>query len=241
MKTIVQFLLAIISAGGALAQTQLVVPGGLANVEGNSSSSGPFLLNGATFQQVYSASEFPSLGAPIAIITGVSFRLDSPTGQRLSGVWPSIAIYLGTTDRSPDNLSPNMNDNTGPATSVGGGRIFLGRATYDPGIAPQGFDILIPFSQPYFYAPSQGNLSMLMFGISGEQIVSLDAEATVGDGIGSVFGEGSTLSGTPSTLGLITRFDITPIPEPLTSSLTLIAFLVSLGVAKLRAMTNRSR
>jgi hypothetical protein len=63
MKTFVQ-LLALCCCVTAHAAQQLVVPGGLSNVEGNSSGSGPFLTAGATFQQVYSASEFAALGAP---------------------------------------------------------------------------------------------------------------------------------------------------------------------------------
>jgi len=237
MKTIVQCLFVIVSAGGALAQTQLVVPGGLASTEGNSSSSGPFLLAGSTFQQVYSASEFASLGAPAAMITGVSFRLDTGTGQRIFGLWPSLTISLATTSQSPDGLSPNMADNAGPSIGVFGGPVGF-NVSPDSSMIPQLFNVHILFSQPYFYVPSQGNLSMFMFGGGGQQIVALDAESTVGDGIGSVFANGSTLSGTPSTLGLITRFDITPIPEPSTVVIALTAFSLLFGLVRVRAATN---
>jgi hypothetical protein len=237
MKTVSQCLAVLCCGVTAHAAQQLVVPGGLANVEGNSSGSGPFLTAGATFQQVYSASEFAALSAPTGIITGVSFRLDSAAGQRLLGSWPSLTISLATTSQSPDALSPNMADNAGPATIVFGSSLFF-NTTYVPGVDPQQFDIRIRFSQPFFYAPSQGNISMAMFGVGGQQIVSLDAESTVGDGIGSVFANGSTLIGTPSTLGLITRFDIAPIPEPSSAIIVLMAVLVSLAIARVRATAN---
>jgi len=226
MKTIVQCFVLCCGVTAHAAQTQIVVPNNLAKVEGNSSGSGPFLQAGATYQQVYSASEFTSLGAPTGIITGISFRLDSTAAQRLLGPWSSLTITMATTSQSPDGLSPNMADNAGPATSVFGGPLFF-NATPDPGMASQPFNIHIGFSQPYYYVLPQGNLSMFMFGIGGQQIVALDAEATVGDGIGSVFANGSTLSGTPSTLGLITRFDITPVPEPSTGALCILgAFML---------------
>jgi hypothetical protein len=236
MKTFIQ-ILALWGGVTAHAAQQLVVPGGLANVEGNSSGSGPFLTAGATFQQVYAASEFAALGAPTGIITGVSFRLDSAAGQRLLGSWPSLTISLATTSQSPDGLSPNMADNAGPATIVLGGSIFF-NTTYVPGVNPQQFDIRIQFSQLYSYVPSQGNLSMTMGGVGGQQSVLLDGESTVGDAVGSVFGNGSTLSGTPSPFGLITRFDITPIPEPSAAILALMAFSFLFGLARTRTRSS---
>ena len=64
MKIILQFLFVVVSVGAALAQSQqLVVPGALRNVEGNSSSGDLFKTTESIFQQVFSASEFASLGA----------------------------------------------------------------------------------------------------------------------------------------------------------------------------------
>ena len=63
MKTILQFLFVLASAGMAWAQTQIVVPGGLENVEGNSSSADLFVNGTAHLQQVYAASQF-ALTAP---------------------------------------------------------------------------------------------------------------------------------------------------------------------------------
>ena len=86
MKGISQCFLAWFIAGAAVAQpTQVVVPNGLATVEGNSSTSEPFTSQSFRFQQVFDASQFAFLGTTnIARIDGISFRIDGASTQNVS-------------------------------------------------------------------------------------------------------------------------------------------------------------
>ena len=229
MKTILQFLFALASAGMAWAQTQIVVPGGLENVEGNSSSSDLFINGVAHMVQVYSADEFDSISAPLLRIDGVAFRMESGTGTRL-GSW-NINIGLGSTQRSPDSLSPVFGENLGQdSIAVRTGQWgFLARN--DDG-NPRPFDVGIRFDTPFYYDPSKGNLALTIIAFGTRSPLILDAESTTGDGVGRVFGP-NALSGTIDSLGLVTRFDITPIPEPSSMAIlglgTITLFLASRG------------
>lgn len=199
---------------------QVVVPGGLANVGGNSSSADLFLNGPARMVQVYSASEF-SLAAPAVRIDAISFRLDENTGQSFVGLWPSVAIVLSTTTRSPDSLSPVFDDNAGTDnTFVFGGPLGI-VANNAPGVRP--FQIRIPFSTPFLYDPSKGNLALDIVTF-GSTSVLLDAQLASGDTVGRVYGDG--LSGTVDSLGMITRFDLTLVPEPSTLALTVVGAFV---------------
>jgi hypothetical protein len=209
MKTILQSLFVIVSAGAALAQTQIVVPGGLANTEGNSSSSDLFINGVGRMDQVYSASEFSSIAAPLLRIDGVAFRLESGSPNTL-GLF-TINVGIGTTSRSPDSLSPVFDENLGPDSIA----VYLGNwgfASLDTTSSPRPFDLHIDFRVPFYYDPSKGNLTLSIVA-GGSFTRLLDAQSVSGDGVGRVFGP-NALSGTVDTLGLVTRFDITPVPEP---------------------------
>jgi hypothetical protein len=224
MKTFVQTLVILCCGLTAHAAQQIVVPGGLESTEGNSASGDLFTIGSSTFLQVYASSEFASLGAPTGIITGVSFRLDTASGQRFGGVWPSVAICLSTSSRSPDGLSPVFNDNVGAdSICVFGGRLgFV--ANPSPNVEPQPFLIHIPFTTPYLYVPSRGNLLMGIVTFGGTTNLMLDAQLATGDAVGRVFADSfSATSGTVDTLGLITRFDVIPVPEPTVFVLVLVA------------------
>jgi hypothetical protein len=198
--------------------TTVFVPGGLANVEGNSSSADLFNTSGSIFQQVYSASEFGF--APASRIDGMSFRLDGGSGQSFVGFWPNTAFILSTTARSPDSLSPVYGDNAGSdSVEVFGGPLGI-LATNSSPVRP--FEINVRFTTPFLYDPSKGNLSVYMGIAPGPVNLALDSQLAPGDSVGRVFGGYST-TGTPDTLGLVTRFDVIPIPEPSISILTLFA------------------
>src|SRR5882672_11184509 len=124
---------------------RLVVPGGLANVEGNSAMSDLFTTDTVDMVQVFSASEFGFLAGQIGRIDGVAFRLDGATSQTFVGL-RSVSVYMSTTLRSPDSLSTYIYDNTGND----GGLVFGGTigvvATSTSGVRP--FDVRIPFATP---------------------------------------------------------------------------------------------
>ncbi len=189
---------------------QVVVPNGLDNVEGNSSSADLFRTESTTFQQVFSASAFNFLGAPTGRIDGISFRFDGGSGQSFVGFWPGYSVILSTTTQSPDSLSPNFGENAGPDAVVVAGGLLGILAVDSPGV--RAFEVRIPFTTPFFYDPSRGNLSMYIGTAPGSTSLMLDAQFVAGDSVGRVFGDGT--SGTVDSLGLVTRFDFTPVPEP---------------------------
>lgn len=196
--------------GTALAQLQVVVvPNDAANVEGNSSSADLFVNGTARMVQVYSATEFNFSGAPTGRIDGVAFRLESGTAP-VVGFW-NVSVGVGTTSRSPDGLSPIFDDNLGADSIMVRAGLFGISATNNT-VSPRPFEVQIPFTSPFFYDPTRGNLALSIVAL-GSSDVLLDAQFASGDGVGRVFGPNS-LSGTVDTLGLVTRFDFTPIPEP---------------------------
>jgi hypothetical protein len=237
MKTIIQHLAALCCCASAHAAQQLVVPGGLTNTEGNSFSGDLFVNGIAHLQQVYSASEFAFLGAPTGRVDAISFRLDGETGQSFAGVWPSVSVFVSTTTRSPDSLSAAFSDNIGADVIrvFGGGLVISAMDSSQP----QPFAVRIPFQTPFLYDPARGNLVIDILAL-GTRNLSLDAQMTFGDGVGRVFANPDALSGTVDTLGLVTRFDITPIPEPSTVALLLVGGSVPfLFSSKLRGRSSR--
>ena len=220
MKRIIQGFWFLMFGGVALAQgTALIVaPNGNRNVEGNTNTSDPFISSSFRFQQVYSASEFSSVGSPLRI-DSIWFRLDGATANNPLLFFGGGSVTLSTTPRVPDSLSLVFSDNQGAdAITVFNGAFSFGGMS-QAGAMPQPFRQTFIAITPFYYDPSQGNLLLDIRGRSGQVFVpgSLDAESTVGDSIARVFAN-SELSpaGTMDSMGLITRFDITAIPEPST-------------------------
>jgi hypothetical protein len=82
---------------------------------------------------------------------------------------------------------------------------------------------------PFWYIPSQGNLLLDIAGFGGQTVFpgGLDGHFASGDSISRVFAlNGNSLIGTADTLGLVTRFDMTVVPEPSTWALALIGCLL---------------
>jgi hypothetical protein len=217
--------------------TLQVLPGGYANVEGNSSSRAFFNTNFSQMLQVYSASEFGFLGGSTGRIDGIALRLDGSTLQSYAGFWPGLAIGLGVTTRSPDSLTPVYGDN----------EIFNGRTVFSGSLyinatnvaaSPRGFEVLISFSAPYFYDPSRGNLAMSVISAAGPSDLILDGQNSIGDGVGRVYGPDGQNSGSVDTFGFVTRFNITSVPEPSTLAIG-ISFVLCFGLRKLRLSRNR--
>jgi hypothetical protein len=77
-----------------------------------------------------------------------------------------------------------------------------------------GADILIPFSAPFFYDASAGNLLMDVRNFGGGRTSPLNANNVLGDSTSMVYSAGSVNdpTGLPHTGGLITVFDVTPLP-----------------------------
>ena len=148
-------LLLLICASFAAADT-VVVPNTLATVEGNDNNFGPFFNNSVRYQQVYSASQFPS--GPIKI-TGIAFRPDgSVTDPNLTIIFSTVQMDLSTTAGTPGTLSATFADNVGPDNkTVFNSFVFMNAPVTGPAGGPKDFTVAFSLT-PFIYNPGAGNL-----------------------------------------------------------------------------------
>ena len=229
MKKLIPMLLLWSSGLGALAQGVVVVPNGFANVEGNSSTSDPFTSSSFRLQMVIDASQFAIPPGASGRINSISFRIDGASSGNVAYSFDGGSLTASTTTRAPDGLSSVFADNVGanPVT-VFSGAVAFGNFRL-AGANPQPFGSRILATTPFWYQPSQGNLLIDIAGAGGFTIFpgALDAQLASGDSVSRVFAT-SDLSefGTVDTLGLVTRFDLTIVPEPSTCALAVLGLLL---------------
>jgi len=214
----------------------IVVPDTQINVEGNSENVFPYGAGGGVvptqrYQQVFAASQFSSLTAPVSI-TEIAFRPDAVQGP-FSLTIPNIQMSLSTTNAAPDGLSDTFANNIGPNDCVVfSGSLFLSSASIGPPGGPKIFDIVIMFQTPFTYDPSVGNLLLDVRRYTDPSAtVFFDYVDSVGDSVSRVYTNQNIPAGVNSpsgvvhTGGLVTQFTFTPVPEP--SSLALSGLMVA--------------
>jgi hypothetical protein len=224
------FLVSIVAAAAAsaasLAQT---VPNGYETTEGNDANFAPFGIGAGTnvsmrYQQVYDASQFAATIPNGGLITEIDFRVDGRNGFGFAATLPDIQINLSTTANGPDSLSPIFSANVG-----GDDTVVLSRgAFFISGGSPVFFDVRIPLSSPFLYRPGAGNLLLDVrnyLGIQGGLVAPFDAVKNTGDSVSRVyaFPVGATTATLVDSLGLVTQFQVTPVPEPGSVALLLLA------------------
>ena len=238
---------------------QVVAPNSLAAAEGNLENRLPFLVNGGMrYQQVYNASQFATVGAGNPI-TQIAFRPDATDGAAFSRNLSNVTIRLSTTTAAADGLSDTFASNVGAdVVTVFTGSLTLASAFTGPRAGPKDFDIVINLTTPFVYNPAAGNLLLDVLNSSPEDNsigVFFDAETGTGDSVSRIFSnEGQPNSatgsgiGSPSSLGLATRFTFTPVasaaaPEP--GSLALLALMglpvIATGCRGVGAFVRRNR
>jgi len=188
-------------------------------IEGNTNNGNPFDIAGPfsmEYQQVYAASAF---GTSPFLITGIAFRPDAETGAPFAATLPSVSIYLSTTAASVDGLSSALSANVGADnTLVRSGALSVASNFTGPADGPKEFDIVIPFSAPFLYDPTRGNLLMDLFTAGDTGTVPFDAVFGL-DGVSRAFNTPASREPALDTLGLVTQFDTSPVPEPATLTL----------------------
>jgi hypothetical protein len=223
----------------------IVVPNSVATVEGNDNNFGPFFDNSVRYQQIYSASQFPTSTVPVEI-TGISFRPDgSVTDPSLIVFFDSVRIDLSTSSKTPGTLSTVFADNVGADNkTVFNSFVFDHAPVTGPAGGPKDFTLTFSIT-PFLYDPSAGDLLMDVraFESSGGISAALDAES--GSGFTSHVDAPDIVaaSGSAFGTGLVTQFQFTSVPEPSTAVLFLLgAMLVGAGIrsragvqAKIRA------
>ena len=223
MKTIISYALLLIWFDSSALAEFVFSPN---TVNPNGSDTGPFLLTqsdaaSTRYQQVYAASSFLSVSSLPLSITELSFA-QLPGGVPLDFNLPSIEIRLSTTQKAPDGLSSFFAQNVGADDSV----VLSGSLHfYQSTVERYGVHVLL--QQPFIYDPQTGNLLLDVrnfqtlpgppFTVGG-----LIAHIMLGDPVSlvSVFNVNAA-HGSMGTAGLLTRFTVTPIPEPGTALLIL--------------------
>ena len=204
------------------AAADAIVPASLAAVEGNTNNIYPFNFGSMRYQQVYAASEF---GLDPIYIDAMLFRPDSEAGDAFSTVLASVQVNLSTTSLGPDTLSNEFAANVGlNDTIVRSGALPLSSADVAGPGNTRAFDVFIPFTTPFLYNPASGNL-LLDIRLSASASTPFDANFVIGDSVSRAYAFGSaSTTGTADTLGLVTKFQTSPVnavPDP-ASSLSLI-------------------
>ena len=216
---------ALAAAGRTAAQTTgVVVPGANAGIEGPSSSTIPLAIAGAglgRYQQVYDAGEFP---AGSHWITAASFRANQNTA--LVGRTLTVTLSLSTTAAAVDGLSSTFASNVGPdVTVVYAGTLVLPSVAAAPGPSP--FSWTIPFQRGFLYGGGNVLLDLTISGSTGGSGATLDAVNVTGDPVSRAYNSSDPMSPTvstpPSTLGLVTRFDLVPAGGALAASETTVS------------------
>lgn len=219
--------------------------------EGDTFSTVPFTgsPNSARFQQVYDSAAFTFFGQRPYLIHELQFRTDGD-GTGFFSRFPGFQINMSTTTRPVDGLSAIFAENVGrnDATVIPFGPYQV-TGGYFSDIRPQLFTTVITFSTPFYYDPSQGNLLLDIRNSGGGSTgwgippffgpAYVDAVNVTGDSVSSVAANNvNALSGTPSSLGLVTRFMVTPVPEPSTFALLLVG-LVAFGFSARSRQTRK--
>ena len=194
-------ILGVLSAA-APANTFVVAP----NAETNSPGTYPAILSGTNpdlrLQQVIGPDQFQS--NPI-LINQIAFRAFPGTGG-VNATISSLNLYLSTSPNFPNTnggktlISTHFQDNVGPdSTLVYSGPVTLNSAGC-PFPSACSFDIVISFTTPFLYQPSQGAL-LLDFQFAGFTAVSgsLDSVAfgiLTASSVASVSGPSNSPNGT---------------------------------------------
>ncbi len=238
-------------AASAAHASLIVAPGAQAGVEGNSNNAYPFSLGGfpatARYQQIFGAPQFSSLSGPV-LITQIAFRPDSLGGNTFHKTLSNVQINLSTSTANPEALSTTFANNVGADnTVVRSGGLALSSA--NAGSGPKNFDIIIMLSTPFLYNPANGSLLMDVRNSSVGTPTQLDtttfdAENTVGDGVSRLYsgfsGSVNSTTGIADSIGLVTQFTFTPVPEPSTYLAGALLLLPFVGTT-LRSLRNRKQ
>jgi len=186
---------------------------------GNTGFYGPFDLGGINsssmrYQQVYAASDFLISMPQGGYINGIRFDVADAQfgGHPFATTLSNIQINLSTTPRAVDGLSTVFGENLGLDDTI----VLGPRAIFLTDSVLGGADIIIPFTRPFFFNPGAGNLLMEVRNFAGGSASPFNANNVLGDTVSSVISVGSVndAGGFLTTGGLVTVFDVTPVPEP---------------------------
>jgi phosphatidylinositol-3-phosphatase len=197
----------------------LVVPNDWANAFGDAGNLFPlFSSQPIRYQQVFDASQFSRLNPGGGLINRIAFRGHGP-GIPFTATVPQLQVNLSTTSKTPDGLSSTFAENVGPDDT----QVFSGplqaAVTYTGD--PTNFEVVLSFTNSFFFDPLKGNLLLDVRNIQGATEVppsdqELDGTSANADSVSRVYNFGSaTATGAGQTggvdekdsYGLIARFN----------------------------------
>ncbi|MEZ6164455.1 MAG: hypothetical protein R3B67_08480 [Phycisphaerales bacterium] len=215
---------------GSLAQADLFVPGGYAEVEGNWENQFPF-SNNARYQQVWEGSLFTETG-PIEI-TSISFRMDGPAGAGFAGA-PVFGpqIRMSTTSAGENSLATSFDANLGAdvmtVRDTVTNPLHVSSTAAFTSAGTRVFDVIIEFDQAFIYDPSQG---ALLLDVTGNLMAGasrfFDGVEVANDGMSRMFNQVAQDNGFIDTGALVVQFNYTPVPAPGALALLGLGGLVS--------------
>ncbi len=146
----------------ATAQFSIVVPNGYAAVEGSSSNLFPWGRGGTGLLQqcVYDSSHFTAQGINFPIlITGLKWRPNTNTALVASSYTAGCTVSLSTSPLDQAAVSTTLANNRGAdfATCYSGVVSWAAQAAQ---VGPTPFGISIPFTTPFLYDASLGDLNV---------------------------------------------------------------------------------
>jgi hypothetical protein len=194
------------------------------------------------YQQVFSASDFlPLQNSGGGYITQIAFRMDSASPLFAGYSFPDLQVNMSTTSKTPDGLSSVFSQNVGADNTI----VFQRGSLAVPGMQSGTIGYFINFQTPFFYDAAPGHNLILDVRnyqagyVSFAGLSFFDAENTVGDSVSSVWSlsVNGTMADAVDTIGLVTQFTYTPVPEPSAILLT----ICGLGVLGLVSIVKRGR
>ena len=223
----------------AVAQT-VVTPNAAATREGNSNNGFPFSAGSNRYQQIYAASEFSQVTAPVKV-TQIAFRPDAGSSAFTTN-FANVQFDLSTSQSLPTALNGSFAANVGPDdTIVRSGALTLSSSATGPASGPKGFDIIVTLTTPFLYNPANGNLLLDIRKFSAEN-TGQQFDTEDGSGVSSrntstnVNGDFGTVPG--FSQALVTQFTFEPVnaavPEPGSVALLVSGTLAGIGFASRR-------
>ncbi|MEZ5963989.1 MAG: hypothetical protein R3F56_09115 [Planctomycetota bacterium] len=148
----------LLAAASLPAQTYNTAPDGFATVEGNSNNTIPFWAQSGTYQQVHDAADLTNVFGPVAVINSINLRKDGLVSSTVAGRAADFEFTLGVTTVSAITATGVFATNLGSAPQVVLPYTNINLPALANASVPNPIGWTFPFTVPFTYTPSSGNL-----------------------------------------------------------------------------------